>query len=124
MDILNGKSLGELVAEGFEEFAKEVKTKKHAVPTKFTCHKVALNLQPTEYSPELVKKTRTVLGASQVVFAQFIGVSPQAVRAWEQGRNTPRDSACRLMDEIRHEPAYWQRRIRELIVKKTKSLTH
>ena len=124
MDILNGKTLGELVADGFEEFAKEIKANNHAVPKKFTCHEVALDLHPTEYSPGLVKKTRAVLNASQAVFAQFLGVSPQTVRAWEQGKNIPRDSACRLMDEIRHKPAYWQKRIRELIVRKTKSLTH
>ena len=122
MEIVNGKTIGELVAEGFEELAEQVKIDKQAVPRKFTSHKMALDLHPAEYSAELVKKTRAVLSASQTVFAQFLGVSPQTVRAWEQGKNTPKDSACRLMDEIRYKPEYWQKRFRELIVKKTKTV--
>jgi DNA-binding transcriptional regulator YiaG len=117
-DILGGKSVGRLLAEGFEELASEFKTNKKKISEKFTCHKLALDLNPKPYSSELVKKTRKILNASQAVFAQFLGVSPQTVRAWEQGVNTPRDSACRLMDEIRHDPRYWQARIQELVVVK------
>jgi len=47
--------------------------------------KVVLNLEPTKYSPALVKETRRKLGMSQVLFAQFLGVSARAVQAWEQG---------------------------------------
>lgn len=113
-DLLDGKSLGQLLADGFEELAAELKADKQLVIEKFTCRKLVLDLNPTVYSRELVKQTRQILNASQAVFAQFLGVSPQTVRAWEQGVNIPRDSACRLMDEIRHAPAYWQGRIREL----------
>lgn len=112
-DILAGKSVGQLLVEGFEELASELKADKK-IPEKFTCHKLSLDLSPEPYSKELVKKTRKLLNASQAVFAQFLGVSPQTVRAWEQGINTPHNSACRLMDEIRHDTGYWQARMKEL----------
>jgi putative transcriptional regulator len=85
----------------------------------FTCRKVVVNLQPTPYGPKLVKKTRRLLGASQAVFARFLGVSIQTVRAWEQGENTPSDMARRFMDEIRHNPTYWLERLTQTAVAKT-----
>jgi DNA-binding transcriptional regulator YiaG len=54
------------------------------------------------------------LGASQTIFAQFLGVSPSAVQDWEQGLKPPHGAACRLMDEIRRDPNYWIRRLQEL----------
>lgn len=117
-DILEGKTVGQLLAEGFEDLADEIRNDKTKVSEKYTCHRIAPNLNPEPYSPELVKKTRKILGASQAMFARFLGVSPNTVRAWEQGVNTPHDSACRFMDEIRHNPDYFQNRIRESIVAK------
>ncbi|MFO0917192.1 MAG: helix-turn-helix domain-containing protein [Planctomycetaceae bacterium] len=117
-DILAGKTIGQLLAEGFEDLATEIRKDKTKVASKFTCHRLALDLSPEPYSADLVKRTRKILGASQAVFAQFLGVSPNTVRAWEQGINTPRDSACRLMDEIRHNPAYFEQRLRDSIVLK------
>jgi putative transcriptional regulator len=85
---------------------------------RFTCRQVKLKLEPTPYSPELVRKTRKVLGVSQALFARFLGVSPKTVRAWEQGVNTPHAMACRFMDEIRLAPAHWIERLRQLTVMK------
>jgi putative transcriptional regulator len=81
---------------------------------RFTCRTVRLRLGTREYSPTLVKKTRNLLGASQDVFARFLGVSASAVQDWEQGVKPPRGSACRLMDEIQANPEYWIRRLEEL----------
>ena len=78
---------------------------------RFTCRTVRLNLNPTRYSARQVIATREILGASQPVFAQFLGVSVKTVRAWEQSINSPSDMACRFMDEIRLDPAYWQKRL-------------
>ena len=77
----------------------------------FTCRKVVLDLPATPYDAKLVKETRRLLGASQAVFAQLLGVSVKTVCAWEQGENTPSDMACRFMDEIRHNPPYWLERL-------------
>jgi putative transcriptional regulator len=78
---------------------------------RFTCRKIELNLVPELYNPKKVKKTREVLGVSQALFAQFLGVSPKTVAAWERGAKTPQDIACRFMDEIRHDPDYWRSRL-------------
>src|SRR5690606_4338999 len=55
------------------------------VTARFTCRTVKLDLQPKPYDAEDVKKVRQILGASQAIFAQFLGVSRGAVRDWEQG---------------------------------------
>lgn len=84
-------------------------------PTKrFTCRTIRLQLEPQQYNPDLVKQTRKLLGASQAIFAQFLGVSASAVQDWEQGEKPPKGSACRLMDEIRRDPQYWLKRLQEL----------
>ena len=36
-----------------------------------------------------VESVRRMLGLSQALFAQFLGVSLHAVRAWENGGKTP-----------------------------------
>lgn len=84
------------------------------VSTRFTCRTIRLQLEPQEYNPSLVKQTRKILGASQAIFAQFLGVSASAVQDWEQGEKPPKGSACRLMDEIRRDPDYWLKRLQEL----------
>lgn len=87
---------------------------KGEVLKRFTCRQIKLNLVPTQYSPELVRQTRKMLGISQTLFARFLGVSPKTVRAWEQGINTPHPMACRFMDEIRRDRGYWVKRLRQL----------
>jgi putative transcriptional regulator len=72
-----------------------------------------LDLLPDTYSPAKVKQTREVLGVSQTLFAQFLGVSGKSVAAWERGAKTPQTIACRFMDEIRRNPPYWQSRFKE-----------
>ena len=83
------------------------------VQQRLTCRQIKLDLEPGEYGPALVKKTREILGLSQSLFARFLGTSPNTIRAWEQGINTPHPMACRFMDEIRHNPDYWKQRLRE-----------
>lgn len=95
--------------QGFTEALE----KGEKISDKFTCRRVTLNLRPTRYNSALVKKTRKLLGLSQTLFAQFLGVSPKTIRAWEQGFNVPNDMACRFMDEIQRKPQYWLERLCE-----------
>lgn len=106
-------SVGRTIADRLGRFADAAEGGED-ITTRFTCRTIKLNLEPQPYSPELVKETRRTLGASQAIFAQFLGVSPSAVRDWEQGLKPPHGAACRLMDEIRHDPKYWIERMREL----------
>jgi DNA-binding transcriptional regulator YiaG len=106
-------SIGSTIADRLGRFAEAAESGED-ITTRFTCRTIKLNLEPQPYSPELVKETRRKLGASQAIFARFLGVSPSAVRDWEQGLKPPHGAACRLMDEIRHDPRYWIQRMKEL----------
>jgi putative transcriptional regulator len=107
------KSVGNRITSRLKNFVESVE-RGDDVLQRFTCRTIRLKLEPQEYSPALVKQTREILGASQAIFAQFLGVSASAVQDWEQGEKPPKGSACRLMDEIRRDPEYWLKRLREL----------
>ena len=106
-------SFADDILQGLNEFNDALEGDRKAAK-RLTCRKVKLNLKPTAYGPESVRKTRHLLGASQGVFAEFLGVSVQTVQAWEQGVNPVSRAPARLMDEIRHNPAYWRERLQEL----------
>ena len=104
-------SVADRIVSRLTHFTKALESGE-AVSEKFTVRTIRLNLQPTAYDTESVRKTRELLNLSQPLFAKFLGVSVQTVRAWEQGDNVPSDMACRFLDEINRDPAYWQRRLR------------
>jgi putative transcriptional regulator len=105
-------TVAQQIISGLEEFADALETGE-TVSEKFTCRKVMLNLEPRSYDSKDVRRTRKLLGASQALFAQFLGVSAKTVRSWEQGVNTPKDMACRFMDEIQFNPAYYRKRLKQ-----------
>ena len=111
------KSIGKEIIDGLTEFAEALETGA-PISGRFTCRRIMLDLQPTDYDAVLVRKTRQIIGASQALFGQFLGVSASTVRAWEQGINTPNDIAQRFMDEIRRDPEYWRNRFRNIVVAK------
>ena len=108
-----GGSVGSTIARRLGRVAAAVEAGQD-ITKRFTCRTVRLRLAPRRYGPKEVKQTRRKLGASQAIFAQFLGVSPSAVQDWEQGLKPPHGAACRLMDEIRRDPQYWIHRLREL----------
>ncbi|QDV39429.1 helix-turn-helix domain-containing protein [Tautonia plasticadhaerens] len=67
---------------------------------------------PPEVGPAEARAARAELGLSQSVFAEFLGVSPSTVRAWEQGKRGPSPLARRFLGEIRREPEHWRRAVR------------
>ncbi len=111
-------SAGEKIVRSLKNFVETIEASDSTdeVLQRFTCRTIRLQLEPREYSPELVKKTREILGTSQALFAQFLGVSSRAVQDWEQGAKPPKGSACRLMDEIQRDPDYWRSRLRDLAI--------
>jgi len=102
----------ERIVQGLERFADALESGED-ITARFTCRKIVLNLEPTEYTPALVRDARSKLGVSQALFAQFLGVSVGAVQAWERGEKRPNDIASRFMDEIRSNPSYWRERFLE-----------
>jgi putative transcriptional regulator len=103
-------SFGKTIIDRLQEFTEALE-QDQVISEKFTCRQIVLDLEPTSYNANDVRKTRNLLNISQALFAKFIGVSVKTVRAWEQGTNTPNDQACRFMDEIQHDPQYWKHRL-------------
>jgi len=64
---------------------------------------------PSEYAPREVQVLRHQIGVSQRVFAALLGVSPELVEHWEQGRRRPAPLARRLLDQIRKDPEQYAR---------------
>ena len=54
--------------------------------------------EPKDWSPRQIQHLRKELNLTQSLFAALLGVGPDAVKAWEQGRTTPMRSTLRLLD--------------------------
>jgi DNA-binding transcriptional regulator YiaG len=76
---------------------------------RFTVRRAELPPAPKPYTPQLVRLTREGLGVSQPVFAALLAVSPQLVKAWEQGSRRPAPIARRLLDAVNDDPQAWRR---------------
>ncbi len=60
---------------------------------------------PPSLSKKKIKDLReNTLGVSQPIFALILGVSPAAVKAWEQGNKKPSGTARRLMQLFESDP--------------------
>ena len=69
-----------------------------------------LTVAPVEcFKAEEIRSIRNSTGLTQVMFAQYMGVSVKTVEAWEAGRNHPEGAACRLLSMTRSDPAFPQR---------------
>lgn len=60
---------------------------------------------PRPMSAADVRALRDALNASQAVFAKFLNVSPQLVRAWESSRRRPDGAALRLLEVASRSPS-------------------
>ena len=118
-ELFGGKTLGEMMADGAEELLAEIRANDGKLPEKFTVRRLSVDATSPAYTPQKIKETRKILRASQAIFAKFLGVSTATVRAWEQGLNRPINSAGRMMDEIRHNPEYFQGRLLAMLANKT-----
>lgn len=107
------------LVEGLDGFRDDLKADAD-IKAKYTCRRVVLDLEPRTYTAKEIKATRGLLNVSQVLFAQFLGVSPKTVHAWERGK-TPSGMASRFMDEIQLNPEYWRRRLSEVAEVRTSS---
>jgi putative transcriptional regulator len=56
------------------------------------------------YSGARIARLRARLALSQTVFAKALNVSPETVRAWEQGKRTPDGAALRLLQVTDRHP--------------------
>lgn len=65
------------------------------------------------YSHRRVSKLRARLALSQPIFAAALNVSPETVRAWEQGKRHPDGAALRLLQLTEQRPALLLSMVRE-----------
>lgn len=88
---------------GLEEAIEYEKGTLEAKTTKITVRPVS------HYDAAEIRSIRVNTGMTQVVFAEFMGVSVKTVEAWEAGRNKPIGAACRLLDLTKADPAFPQK---------------
>ena len=85
------KSLFEDLKTGLQEAIDYEKGKGRAKVRK-------LQFEPVKkIDNEEIRKIRIDAGMTQVAFAQFMGISPKTVEAWERGRIHPTGPAYRLL---------------------------
>ena len=108
------RRIGQRIVNSLSEFS-EALAQGEPIGQKFTCRTVRMDVRGAPLKPAAVKATRSMLNASQAVFAEFLGVKPSTVRSWEQGLQRPSEMACRFLDEIRRNPDYWRQRLRESV---------
>ena len=79
---------------------------KGTLPAKTT----RLTIVPVEtYQADEIKRIRNSTGLTQRSFAEYMGVSPKTVEAWEAGRNHPEGAACRLLALTKADPQFPQK---------------
>jgi putative transcriptional regulator len=111
---VKAKSVWDRVADELNQLAAAVAAG-DPLPAGFTTRVVRVS-GPPAVDAAGARAARKALGVSQPVFARFLGVSVQTVRAWEQGTRTPAGAVRRLLTDIRHHPDHWAARLREVAV--------
>ena len=101
---------GAKIAAALERFRDAIKSGT-PIAHHYTLRRVKLDLTPRTFGPDEVKGIRAMIGVSQPIFGQFLGVDVKTVRSWEQGRRTPSGMACRFLEEIQASPEHWRSRL-------------
>ena len=107
------RSLGSRLLESLTDI-RDALASGEPIEDRLTVRKVKSKLTPHEYGPEDIKKVRVKLKASQGVLAEFLGVTPLTVSAWELGRRKASRTICRYLDDVQEFPELWARRIKEV----------
>jgi DNA-binding transcriptional regulator YiaG len=105
------------ILERLEEFTLALENQE-PIGERFTCRKVTRDFKSKTYDARMVRKARTLLGATPATFAIFLGVSLKTVQAWERDKQPPSRMACRFMDEIQKHPDLYRRRLGDLALAK------
>ena len=66
--------------------------------------KTVYEIQPVKkYDNKQIRDIRNSVGMTQVLFADYMGVSSKTVEAWEKGTNHPTGTACRLISMLENK---------------------
>ena len=71
--------------------------------TKYTAAEARVEAPP-QYLAERIRGIRDHMALSQPVFAAALNVSPETVRAWEQGKREPDGPTLRLLEVAEQHP--------------------
>ena len=85
------------------------------IQQRYTVRRVTLDLPTRLFGPDEVKGIRAMMGVSQPIFGQFLGVDVKTVRSWEQGRRSPSGIARRFLEEIQTSPEHWRGRLNAIL---------
>lgn len=102
------RRLGQVMAEGmkeaiaFERGERRPGVRVRRVPV---TARDAVVRSPRTYTALQLVRVRTRFKLSQRIFAEALNVSPETVRAWEQGKRTPDGAALRLLEFTVKQPA-------------------
>jgi len=108
-------SVGAEILEALEE-VRDALNSGEPLEQRFTVRSYRFDFAARPYGPDDVRSVRQLLGLSQPLFADFLGVDASTVRSWEQGTRPPSTIARRFMDEVAVNPEYWRGRLRESII--------
>jgi putative transcriptional regulator len=67
---------------------------------------------PPQYVADRIKGIRDHMALSQPVFAAALNVSPETVRAWEQGKRAPDGPTLRLLEVAEQHPEVLLKKVR------------
>jgi putative transcriptional regulator len=94
-----------------EAVAIELGEKTPARITRYTAA-VATVESPPQYLAERIRCIRDGMSLSQPVFAATLNVSPETVKAWEQGKREPDGPTLRLLEVAEQHPEILLRKVR------------
>ena len=100
-----------LIDSAREAVAIEKGEKKAARVTRYTAAEARVEAPP-RYVAERIREIRDHMGLSQPVFAAALNVSPETVRAWEQGKREPDGPTLRLLEVAERHPEVLLQRVR------------
>ncbi len=110
-----GSAVAEELIAGMQSLLDDMQSGKG-----ITVREVTIDMTIPDLSADDVRAIRESLGLSQTLFAEFLGASTSAVRAWERGAKNPTPMARRFLDSIRTDPEYWLGKVRICMSSKQK----
>ena len=107
-------SFGQKLIESARE-AVEIQrgTKEPARVTRYTAAETKVEAPP-RYVTERIREIRDEMALSQPIFAAALNVSPETVRAWEQGKREPDGPTLRLLEVAEQHPEVLLETVRPL----------
>ena len=68
--------------------------------------------RPPRYSARRIRRIRVQMDLSQPLFAAALNVSPETIRAWEQGKREPDGPTLRLLEVAEEHPNVFLDKVR------------